>query len=84
MAASPTAPVAKFHVFYMDKLIDEFEAMPANRLKLLEKYGAAVYNRGYMYITEGNQRTWWRLDLTPMLDSEVPRSLKAWVMLLNQ
>lgn len=40
-----------------------------------------IYQGGYVYLPEDRQ--WFRCDLTPVLDEDVPKDLKALLLLLS-
>jgi hypothetical protein len=77
-------------LFYANQLVDELEypdPIGFNKLGRLVQslYGHEIYNGGYLYaaVSDSTPCRWWRCDLTPLLDDEVPKELRLLLVLLN-
>ena len=62
------------HVFYANQLYMSVEE--GRSYQLIEE----VYNGGYLI---GSSRKWYRCDLTPVLDEDVPKELKTLALLMG-
>ena len=68
-----------FIVFYAGLLYGEYAA---EGLRLLQVQGdLELYNGGYVY--SKSERKWFRMDMTPLLDEDVPLNLKAMLLLIT-
>ena len=71
-------------IFYAGQIIAEFDFFHE-----LREYriicGQEIYNGAYVYVPPQNnrqEREWFRMDTTPVLEQDVPLELKTWVLLL--
>lgn len=68
-----------FIVFYAGLLYGEYAA---EGLRLLQVQGdLELYNGGYIY--DKHDKRWYRMDVTPVLDVDVPLNLKAMLLLIT-
>ena len=68
-----------FIVFYAGLLYGEYAA---EGLRLLQVQGdLELYNGGYVY--SKSERKWFRMDMTPVRDEDVPLNLKAMLLLIT-
>ena len=65
------------HVFYANQL---YKSVEVDRDYSLIDLGPEVYNGGYLI---GSSRKWFRCDLTPVLDEDVPKELKLLALLMD-
>lgn len=66
-------------VFYTNKLYDEYQYREWNNPRTLLK--KSVPTDSYIYTEKFGH--WYRGDLTPVLDEDVPKELKALLLLLT-
>jgi len=69
------------YIFYAGQLHSSFptgsEGLRGYRLARL---GAEIYNGAYLFAPN---KKWYRCDLTPVLDEDVPKELKMLVLLMD-
>lgn len=73
--------------FYAGQLLHEFPKGYgwSSASTFLNRWSAEIYNGAYLHENPQNdfQHAWYRADLTPVLDVDVPKELKLLVLLLN-
>ena len=79
-------------LFYADKLVmwQQLDPFPTNTVisSILRKQDIReeLYNGGYVQLQTNNfavRSGWYRCDMTPVLDEDVPKTLKLLVLLLD-
>ena len=75
----PTNPM-RVLLFYAGLLYEEFDHTPRT-----SELPNEIYQGGILYFTQPTRsdRQWYRCDLTPMLLEDVPKELRASVLLLT-
>jgi hypothetical protein len=70
------------YLFYGSQLVAELDGskLHSGRIRIL--FGQEIYDGGYIYSPKMTT-TWWRCDLTPVLIHDVPKELRALVLLLT-
>lgn len=68
----------KFTVFYGTQLFGEYDKLPS-----FIDVGEEVYNSAYVYMKGKQISGWYRLDNTPVLIEDVPKELRAFILILN-
>jgi hypothetical protein len=76
----------KILVFYANRLYAECASYADFRLLHLQ-LNAELYNGAYLFVRanwiRGTNYAWYRADNTPLLEADVPRTLKTLVLLLG-
>lgn len=75
--------MADIYVFYANLLIGQFSY--DNYRIFAKDPGAEIYNGAFVYFSPHKEpwKKWYRMDGTPVLDSDVPPELKLTVLLLG-
>ena len=77
-------------VFYAGLMLAEYSHDEYRRNKVPFQWTPETYNGAFLYVVTPNKAMiycsdpgWYRPDGTPVLEADVPSTLKAWVLILT-
>lgn len=73
--------MSKVTVFYAGRIYAEYLHLKAYREAITSE--SDVYQGGYLYLHDNKYGKWFRCDVTPVLDEDVPPELKMWLLILD-
>jgi hypothetical protein len=71
-------------VFYAGQVYSEHPSVQDYIEQMRALIGSEIYNGSYVWFRHDSVRKhWYRMDNTPMLLEDVPKALRAWVLVLS-
>jgi hypothetical protein len=81
MATHPAgANMKRYTLFYAGRI--HIETDDARQMKI-DVVGPEIYNGGYIYTTQDEPPCWYNCDFTPCLIEDVPKELRALLLILT-